>query len=92
MIYSYISIDTPGVIKHIVHIFNGHPSLIQGFNAFLPDGYHIDAHDSNLITTPTCTMMQITDNGSYNARHTSQEFETPDAAADEDESSSAVGM
>ncbi|KIJ96026.1 hypothetical protein K443DRAFT_50894, partial [Laccaria amethystina LaAM-08-1] len=57
-------IDTPGVIKRVSHLFNGHPSLIQGFNTFLPLGYHIecstDAHDSNFITvtTPSGTMMQ----------------------------------
>ncbi|KIK06012.1 hypothetical protein K443DRAFT_674585 [Laccaria amethystina LaAM-08-1] len=62
-------IDTPGVIKRVSHLFNGHPSLIQGFNTFLPVGYRIecstDAHDSNFITvtTPSGTMMQTTNNG-----------------------------
>jgi paired amphipathic helix protein Sin3a len=62
-------IDTPGVIKRVSYLFNGRPSLIQGFNAFLPIGYHIecstDPLDANLITvtTPTGTMMQTTNNG-----------------------------
>ncbi|RDB18702.1 Paired amphipathic helix protein pst1 [Hypsizygus marmoreus] len=62
-------IDTPGVIKRVSHLFNGHPSLIQGFNTFLPVGYRIecstDAHDANFITvtTPTGTTMQTTNNG-----------------------------
>ncbi|KAJ7104329.1 histone deacetylase complex, SIN3 component [Mycena belliarum] len=62
-------IDTPGVIKRVSHLFNGHAVLIQGFNTFLPVGYRIecskDAHDSNFITvtTPTGTTMQTTNNG-----------------------------
>ena len=72
MAYGYVfanRIDTPGVIKRVSHLFNGHPSLIQGFNTFLPLGYRIecstDAHDSNFITvtTPTGTTMQTTNNG-----------------------------
>jgi paired amphipathic helix protein Sin3a len=57
------------VIKRVSHLFNGHPSLIQGFNTFLPVGYRIecstDAHNSNFITvtTPTGTTMQTTNNG-----------------------------
>ncbi|KAJ7178645.1 hypothetical protein C8R43DRAFT_974110 [Mycena crocata] len=62
-------IDTPGVIKRVSHLFNGHAILIQGFNTFLPVGYRIecskDAHDANYITvtTPTGTTMQTTNNG-----------------------------
>ncbi|TFK41677.1 histone deacetylase complex, SIN3 component [Crucibulum laeve] len=62
-------IDTPGVIKRVSHLFNGHPALIQGFNTFLPVGYRIecstDAHDANYITvtTPSGTMIQTTNNG-----------------------------
>ncbi|KAG1768758.1 hypothetical protein EV702DRAFT_1181913 [Suillus placidus] len=57
-------IDTPGVIKRVSHLFNGHPSLIQGFNTFLPVGYRIecssDPQQSSFITvtTPTGTMLQ----------------------------------
>ncbi|KAF9445685.1 hypothetical protein P691DRAFT_805298 [Macrolepiota fuliginosa MF-IS2] len=62
-------IDTPGVIKRVSQLFNGHSALIQGFNTFLPIGYRIecsaDAHDSSYITvtTPTGTTMQTTNNG-----------------------------
>ncbi|KAJ7881553.1 paired amphipathic helix, partial [Mycena olivaceomarginata] len=62
-------IDTPGVVKRVSHLFNGHPSLLQGFNTFLPVGYRIEcsenAHHSKYITvtTPTGTSMQTTNNG-----------------------------
>ncbi|KAJ7205768.1 paired amphipathic helix, partial [Mycena pura] len=62
-------IDTPGVIKRIANLFNGHPALIQGFNTFVPVGYRIecltDAPDANYITvtTPAGTIMQTTNNG-----------------------------
>ncbi|KAF8634812.1 hypothetical protein AX17_004064 [Amanita inopinata Kibby_2008] len=61
-------IDTPGVIKRVSHLFHGHPSLIQGFNTFLPVGYRIecgiDAQDVNVITvtTPSGTTMHSTEN------------------------------
>ncbi|KAJ8489435.1 hypothetical protein ONZ45_g13590 [Pleurotus djamor] len=35
-------IDTPGVIRRVTHLFDGHPTLIQGFNTFLPTGYRIE--------------------------------------------------
>ncbi|KAF4580450.1 Transcriptional regulatory protein sin3 [Pleurotus pulmonarius] len=35
-------IDTPGVIRRVTYLFDGHPSLIQGFNTFLPAGYRIE--------------------------------------------------
>ncbi|KAF4616526.1 hypothetical protein D9613_008571 [Agrocybe pediades] len=63
-------IDTPGVIKRVSHLFNGHPSLIQGFNTFLPAGYRIecgvDSYDAGFITvtTPSGTTLQTTNNGS----------------------------
>lgn len=34
----FISIDTPGVIERVSTLFNGYPSLIIGFNTFLPPG------------------------------------------------------
>ncbi|ODQ68295.1 hypothetical protein NADFUDRAFT_30554 [Nadsonia fulvescens var. elongata DSM 6958] len=55
------SIDTPGVIDRVSTLFRGHPNLIQGFNTFLPTGYHIecsmDPSDPNPIrvTTPMGT-------------------------------------
>ena len=30
------AIDTPGVIERVSMLFRGQPSLIQGFNTFLP--------------------------------------------------------
>ncbi|EGG06573.1 uncharacterized protein MELLADRAFT_77776 [Melampsora larici-populina 98AG31] len=48
------SIDTPGVIERVSSLFRGYPSLIQGFNTFLPSGFRIECtllkridHDSN---------------------------------------------
>ncbi|EAU81489.2 sin3b [Coprinopsis cinerea okayama7 len=61
-------IDTPGVIKRVSQLFHGHPSLIQGFNTFLPAGYRIecmgDALETGVITvtTPTGTTIQTTQN------------------------------
>ncbi|CCL98034.1 uncharacterized protein FIBRA_00028 [Fibroporia radiculosa] len=50
-------IDTPGVIDRVSSLFHGHPSLIQGFNTFLPAGYRIDCNtdslDPNVITVTT---------------------------------------
>ncbi|XP_031783367.1 paired amphipathic helix protein Sin3a isoform X2 [Nasonia vitripennis] len=36
------TIDTPGVITRVSHLFKGHPELIVGFNTFLPPGYKIE--------------------------------------------------
>ena len=57
------AIDTPGVIDRVSNLFNGHPSLIQGFNTFLPPGYRIecgtdDNPDAIRVTTPSGTMTQ----------------------------------
>ena len=54
------AIDTPGVIDRVSTLFNGHPELIQGFNTFLPSGYHIecgtnDDPNSIRVTTPMGT-------------------------------------
>ncbi|CCM06074.1 uncharacterized protein FIBRA_08321 [Fibroporia radiculosa] len=63
-------IDTPGVIDRVSSLFHGHPSLIQGFNTFLPAGYRIDCNtdslDSNVITvtTPAGTTTRLT-HGSF---------------------------
>ncbi|KAL1921324.1 uncharacterized protein VTP21DRAFT_11040 [Calcarisporiella thermophila] len=50
------NIDTPGVIDRVSTLFKGHPSLISGFNTFLPPGYRIepDPHSPDIIrvTTP----------------------------------------
>ncbi|KMU86686.1 paired amphipathic helix protein Sin3a [Coccidioides immitis H538.4] len=54
------AIDTPGVIQRVSTLFNGHPTLIQGFNTFLPPGYRIecgpdDNPDAIRVTTPSGT-------------------------------------
>ncbi|KAG9284179.1 hypothetical protein G9A89_022953 [Geosiphon pyriformis] len=62
------TIDTPGVIERVSSLFQGHPSLIQGFNTFLPPGYHIECstnpHEPNSstirVTTPSGTLSTST--------------------------------
>lgn len=51
------SLDTPGVIDRVSSLFRGFPSLIVGFNTFLPAGYKIEVTNDALgqsytITTP----------------------------------------
>uniref|UniRef100_A0A915INA0 Paired amphipathic helix protein Sin3a n=1 Tax=Romanomermis culicivorax TaxID=13658 RepID=A0A915INA0_ROMCU len=36
--------DTPGVIQKVSQLFRGHPTLIIGFNTFLPPGFKIEAN------------------------------------------------
>ncbi|KAK0465461.1 histone deacetylase complex, SIN3 component [Desarmillaria tabescens] len=61
-------IDTPGVISRVSRLFHGNPTLIGGFNTFLPVGYRIDVSadplDPNTITvtTPQGTTTQSTNN------------------------------
>ncbi|PHZ11183.1 uncharacterized protein RHIMIDRAFT_238626 [Rhizopus microsporus ATCC 52813] len=51
------TIDTPGVIERVSALFKGHPTLISGFNTFLPPGYRIecstDPREPDLITVTT---------------------------------------
>lgn len=74
-------IDTPGVIDRVSTLFTGHPELIQGFNTFLPPGYHIECgtgDDPNAIrvTTPMGTTvsqmpsLHSRPNGVVNGAHT----------------------
>ncbi|KAJ2337272.1 hypothetical protein GGI00_000343 [Coemansia sp. RSA 2681] len=55
------AIDTPGVIERVSRLFYGCPSLIQGFNTFLPPGYRIECSDDPnegvRVTTPSGTIM-----------------------------------
>ncbi|KAG8924574.1 Transcriptional regulatory protein sin3 [Tulasnella sp. 418] len=63
------AIDTPGVIERVSTLFTGHPTLIQGFNTFLPQGYRIECtieggdNSTGLITvtTPSGTTTQTAD-------------------------------
>lgn len=41
------SIDTLDAIKRVSTLFNGHPSLIQGFNTFLPQDYRIECREGD---------------------------------------------
>ncbi|KAJ1973883.1 hypothetical protein H4R35_003884 [Dimargaris xerosporica] len=61
-------IETPDVIRRVSDLFRGHPALIQGFNTFLPPGYHIDSNgvqmDSNYarVATPSNPVATSRDN------------------------------
>ena len=44
------SIDTPGVIARVSHLFRGDPDLILGFNTFLPPGYKIEAINIGVLS------------------------------------------
>ncbi|KAJ3998729.1 hypothetical protein F5050DRAFT_1805683 [Lentinula boryana] len=71
-------IDTPGVIKRVSALFQGHHSLIQGFNTFLPVGYRIEcSSDANhiTVTTPRGTKMETTGSGGGRPFHWSDEPE-----------------
>ncbi|ODO11875.1 hypothetical protein I350_00659 [Cryptococcus amylolentus CBS 6273] len=79
-------IDTPGVIDRVSTLFRGHPSLIQGFNTFLPPGYRIecfggegDASGLITVTTPAGTVSQIP--GNFAAAIETREREARDLAA-----------
>ncbi|KAJ7035855.1 paired amphipathic helix [Mycena alexandri] len=54
-------IDVPAVIQRVCQLFQGNYILIEGFNAFLPPGYHIDVSDNPAeprtitVTTPMGT-------------------------------------
>ena len=45
------SIDTPGVIARVSCLFKGHPELIVGFNTFLPTGYKVEVHHTEVRTS-----------------------------------------
>ncbi|KAI9457135.1 hypothetical protein F5148DRAFT_1223007 [Russula earlei] len=55
--FKSLIIDTPGVIQRVSMLFHGNPYLIEGFNTFLPPGYHINAsadpRDPSLVTVTT---------------------------------------
>ncbi|GAN07470.1 sin3 protein [Mucor ambiguus] len=64
------AIDTPGVIERVSTLFKGHPTLISGFNTFLPPGYRIecstDPREPDLITVTTPSGVTTTTGGSAN--------------------------
>ncbi|OAD79564.1 hypothetical protein PHYBLDRAFT_162621 [Phycomyces blakesleeanus NRRL 1555(-)] len=65
------SIDTPGVIERVSTLFKGHPTLISGFNTFLPPGYRIecsyDPREPDLIRVTTPSGTTTTTGGSSSA-------------------------
>lgn len=82
------SIDTPGVISRVSSLFHGRPSLISGFNTFLPPGYRIDCSMDGQsrcvikVTTPSGTTVSTdreplqvpTSSSSYSAESSSRYY------------------
>lgn len=76
--FLFCSIDTPGVIERVSTLFRGHPSLIQGFNTFLPPGYRIEcsvsapneegASNTITVTTPMGVTIRTQDVTGVEAR------------------------
>uniref|UniRef100_H2YZP7 Paired amphipathic helix protein Sin3a n=1 Tax=Ciona savignyi TaxID=51511 RepID=H2YZP7_CIOSA len=56
------SIDTPGVIARVSHLFNGHPDLIVGFNTFLPPGYKIEVINTNTAASQNIPSSAVSTN------------------------------
>ena len=73
------SIDTPGVIARVSHLFNGHPDLIVGFNTFLPPGYKIEvsANDQVNVTGPNMITQTIHPLGTLREHATTIQVHTP---------------
>ncbi|KAG8917803.1 hypothetical protein FRC01_002202 [Tulasnella sp. 417] len=46
-------VDTPGVMERVATLFNGHASLIRGFNIFAPDGYKLSCTDNGEVIRPS---------------------------------------
>ncbi|KAG8937145.1 Transcriptional regulatory protein sin3 [Tulasnella sp. 419] len=65
-------IDALGVIKRVCTLFTGHPTLILGFNMFLPKGYriHCSIELGNMtgpvaVMTPVGTVIQVGGRGAF---------------------------
>jgi paired amphipathic helix protein Sin3a len=74
------SIDTQAVIGRVSTLFKGHPSLIMGFNTFLPPGYRIES--ANGDGPPTLTLPPgVANTGSqiYGTAATEQHAPAPSA-------------
>ena len=55
------SIDTPGVIARVSHLFRGHSKLIVGFNTFLPPGYKIEVQIKEQVKVLHADVLSIND-------------------------------
>ncbi len=59
--YNARRLDTPGVIAAVRELFGGNEELIEGFNVFLPPGYHVPLAantPSNSVPEPTPPLPQ----------------------------------
>ncbi|KAI8971599.1 hypothetical protein BDF20DRAFT_837905 [Mycotypha africana] len=78
------AIDTPGVIERVSTLFKGHPSLISGFNTFLPPGYRIEcstdgqSRDVIRVTTPSGTTTSTTHGEPLNLHSSSMNIAAED--------------
>lgn len=57
------SIDTSGVIEQVSALFHGNPTLIEGFNTFLPPGYRIEIPTDQYNNTMGITMQNKMNHG-----------------------------
>ena len=55
----FFRIDTPGVITRVSRLFKGRPSLIIGFNTFLPPGFEVRVNGSRIIITEPSGNIQV---------------------------------
>ena len=54
------------MVRRVAYLFYDYPELvIQGFNTFLPPGYHIEAQSSDCVNlnAPAGVVMQIKSSG-----------------------------
>ncbi|CAD6184665.1 unnamed protein product [Caenorhabditis auriculariae] len=60
------TIDTPGVISRVSHLFHGRPALIMGFNTFLPPGFEVRLEGERIIIIkPTGNAEEIVPNDGH---------------------------
>lgn len=66
------SIDTPGVINQVSMLFNGHPELMIGFNAFLPLGFKVPGSKSEGATYVPDQKLSTTGMSAFEPQHARQ--------------------
>lgn len=70
------SINTPGVIMRVSKLFRGYPSLILGFNTFLPPGYRIRP-DGSLAAAPEGVRLDQLDHPAPNLPPAAPPYQQP---------------
>nr|CCA21739.1 paired amphipathic helix protein Sin3 putative [Albugo laibachii Nc14] len=70
------AINTPGVIMRVSKLFRGYPSLILGFNTFLPPGYRIRP-DGSLAAAPEGVRLDQLDHPAPNMSSSAPSYQQP---------------